>query len=97
MFVHMQTQTTGLAPTRPYTVCMHHHRPPGVHTQAQQGVMLHEGPAVVVQTVALVDQELADVTGRHFGQDLKNFPCSILAPDLHYLGSGQRATEIERR
>lgn len=47
--------------------------------------MLHQRPGVVVQTVALVDQELADVSGRHVCRDLHHFTGPILAPHLHYL------------
>lgn len=47
--------------------------------------MLHQRPGVVVQTVVLVDQELADVSGRHVGGDLHHFSRPILAPHLHYL------------
>lgn len=47
--------------------------------------MLHQCPGVVVQTVTLVDQELADVSSRHVCRDLHHFTGPILAPHLHYL------------
>lgn len=56
-----------------------------IPTKAKDGVVLHQRPGVVVQTVVLVDQELADVSGRHVGGDLHHFSRPILAPHLHYL------------
>lgn len=54
-------------------------------TKAKDGVVLHQCPGVVVQTVALVDQELTDVSGRHVCWDLHHFTGPILTPHLHYL------------
>lgn len=48
-------------------------------------MVLHQRPGVVVQAVVLVDQELADVSGRHVGGNLHHFSRPILAPHLHYL------------
>ena len=60
-----------------------------IPTKAKDGVVLHQRPGVVVQTVVLVDQELADVSGRHVGGDLHHFSRPILAPHLHYLETGR--------
>lgn len=54
-------------------------------TKAEDGVVLHQRPGVVIQTVALVDQELTDVSGCHVCWDLHHFTGPILAPHLHYL------------
>lgn len=54
-------------------------------TEAEDWVVLHQRPGAVVHTVALVDQELADVPRRHVGGDLHHFPGPILAPHLHDL------------
>lgn len=48
-------------------------------------MVLHQRPGAVVHTVALVDQQLAHVSGRHVGWNLHDFTGPILAPHLHYL------------
>lgn len=47
--------------------------------------MLHQGPAVVIHTVAPVHQQLAQVTSRHVSQNLHHSACPILAEDLDIL------------
>lgn len=54
-------------------------------TEAKDGVVLHQTPGVVIQTVALIDQELTHISGRHVCWDLQNFTGPILTPHLHYL------------
>lgn len=54
-------------------------------TEAEDGVVLHQRPGVVVHAVALVDQQLTHVSRRHVGWNLHHFAGAILAPNLHDL------------
>lgn len=51
-------------------------------TQTKQGMMLHQRPAVVIQAVVLVDQELTHISGRHVSRDLHNFSHTILTENF---------------
>lgn len=54
-------------------------------TEAKNRMVLHQRPGIVIQTVTLVDQELADISGCHVCWDFHHFTGPILAPHLHYL------------
>lgn len=47
--------------------------------------MLNKYPTVVVHTMAFINQELAQVSGRHVGWDLHHLTNPILTEDLHDL------------
>lgn len=68
-----------------------------IPTKAEDRVVLHQRPGVVVHTVVLVDQELADVSGRHVGGDLHHLSRPILAPHLHYLETHEQVVGIWRQ
>lgn len=48
-------------------------------------MVLHQRPGVVVHTVALVDQQLTQISGRHVSRDLHRFAGAVLAPHFDYL------------
>ena len=58
--------------------------------------MLNKRPTVVVYTMALIHQELAQVSGRHVGRDLHHFAHAVLAEDLHDLHGGRGAPDQRR-
>lgn len=73
----------------------HSHTNTHTVTKAEDGVVLHQRPGVVVHTVALVDQELTDVPGRHVCWNLHHFTGPILAPHLHYLKTRMRIMMVK--
>lgn len=54
-------------------------------TEAEDRVVLHQRPGIVVHAVALVDQQLTHISRRHVCRDLHHFAGTILAPNLHNL------------
>ena len=64
--------------------CTHTNRHASL-TEAKDGVVLYQRPGVVIQTVALVDQKLTDVSSRHVCWNLHHFTGPILTPHLHDL------------
>lgn len=53
--------------------------------------MFDECPAVIVHTMAFINQELTQVSGRHVGGDLHHFTHAVLAENLHNLRKGHTA------